>query len=179
MRNAPLEVTVSTRKWPLDLAFLNDALRSLLQLLEQLRLDAPRTSDAARRLINGFLNWMSGVTARPQPCDLMCVGGALKLPPPIAVSPFAKAPRHRLDDVTRIRDDRHAARLAQSFEAEGRRGDLGLLIGGISQVARDRTPRGAIVQKRDRGGARLAVSIAQTRSVAVNRHRFQTLSFLP
>jgi hypothetical protein len=71
----------------------------------------------------------------PFPGDLMSVYGFVETRPPFVIGLAPEASVHCLYDITRIREESNLARLAQSFQTDGGGGNLGLLIGGLPEVA--------------------------------------------
>src|SRR5205085_4490624 len=122
---------------------------------------AAERGDLARGTVNSFLRDLAGVAFDPLPLDLVRVDRAVKSRPPILIRLAFEAPAHRLDDVARVGQDVHVAWLAQEFEANGRGGDLGLLVRGRAEVAADGTPHVSITQERNGCGARRLLPVAE------------------
>src|SRR5262249_50136712 len=111
---------------------------------------------------------MADVPARPFPMNLVTRRGAIQALPPRQVGLAAKAPAHRFHHVTRVSENFDLTWLAQSFEPDSSRDDLGLLIRRASQIFADRTPESFVAQQcYSRGPARF-LSVTETRAVAKN-----------
>src|SRR6266436_8578662 len=128
--------------------------------------------DLARGAIGGFLNHVAVVTLRPVPLDLVTGRGFVQTLPPLVICLAAIAALHRLNDVTRVGVQSHAARLLESFEAECRGHNFSLLIGGLTEIDSESPPQPLIAKQSDRGGAGYFAAVAQTRAVTENGDQF-------
>src|SRR5690348_12667931 len=103
--------------------------------------------DFARRAIGGFLNHMASMAARPVPFYLMFVYSFVEPLPPILICLATITTFPRLDHVARIGVQTHMARFFQSFQAQRRGGNLGLLIRRFAEVQTERPPQSAIAEQ--------------------------------
>src|SRR6266513_6150335 len=134
--------------------------------------------DLARGPIGGLLNHVAVVTFRPVPFDLMTGRGFVQTLPPLVICLAAVTAFHRLNYVTRVGVQTHAARLLQCFEAERCRGDLSLLIGGFTQIDSESPPQPLIAQQRHRRRAGYFATVAEARAVTENRNSFHEVASL-
>ena len=129
----------------------------------------PGSGDATCGVVSSFLQNVSGVSARPFPIHFMGGRRALESFPPRLVRLFSKTTIHCLNDVSRICEHTHLARLSQRFEPHGRRGDFSLLVRCRTEVFAERAPVSFVSEQRDRRGATRVSSVAEARAVAENR----------
>ena len=108
----------------------------------------PGGGDTAGGIVGSFLQEMTGVSARPFPMNFVRACGAIESFPPRQICLASKATVHRFDNVTRVSKNTHLARLAQRFESNRGRRDLGLLIRRAAQILADRAPETFVPKQR-------------------------------
>ena len=129
----------------------------------------PGSGDAAGGIVSGFLQYVSSVSARPFPAYFVRGRGAIQPFPPRMVRFSPKTTIHCLNDISRICEHIHLARLSQRLEPHRRRGDFSLLVRRRTQVFAERAPVSFVAEQCDRRGATRVSSIAEARAVAKNR----------
>ena len=140
------------------------------RIAEYQLVNSSRGCDTARRIVGGFLEHVTDVSARPFPVNFVFAGGAIQTFPRRQIGFAAKTPVHRLHDVTRVSKQLDLARLAQRFESDRGRDDLRLLIRGATEILADRPPKSFVAKQSDGRCATRFLSVAKTRSVAKNCH---------
>ena len=131
-------------------------------------INATTGSDAARGLVNSFLDQVAIVPAYPFPFHFVARCRFIQAGPPLVVSLAAKASAHCFNDVTRVGKELDTTWFRQRFKAQRRRGYFRLLVGCMTQVLTDRAPDTLESKQSHRCCARGNLPVAETGAVAKN-----------
>lgn len=150
---------------------------SIQYLIQFFLINFPGFRNQARRFIAFLLNRMSRMPAGPGPAHAMRPGRRVQPLPQIQVRFAFKKALHRFDNILRVGDDHDLAGLFQSFEAQTRGDDFGLLVCRIAQVFADDLSVFLEFEDSRSAGARRFAAVAQAAAVANDGDLFHENSF--
>jgi hypothetical protein len=96
----------------------------------------------------------------------MSARGLIESFPPRQIRFATKPSAHRFHDITRIGKNLYVTRFAQSFESNGCRDDLRLLVCRATEILPDRAPESFVTEQSNCRRAARLLPVAQTRSIA-------------